>query len=92
VLADWRTAPVDDRVAAALALLETMTLRPDELAVSDVRRLLDAGVSEDGVVDALYVGFLFNTIDRIADALGFDTVSEEQYGKGADRLLQHGYL
>ena len=92
MLADWRTAPVDDRVAAALALLETMTLRPGELVAADVRRVLDAGVSEDGVVDALYVGFLFNTIDRIADALGFETVSDEVYGKGADRLLQHGYL
>ena len=92
MLADWRTAPVDDRVAATLALLETMTLRPDELDADEVRRVLDAGVSEQGVVDALYVGFLFNTIDRIADALGFETVSEEQYGKGADRLLQHGYL
>jgi alkylhydroperoxidase family enzyme len=92
VLADWRTAPVDERVAAALAMLETMTLRPGELAAADMRRVLDAGVSEEGVVDALYVGFLFNTIDRIADSLGFLTVSDEQYGKGADRLLQRGYL
>jgi len=92
VLTDWRAAPVDERVHAALALLETMTLRPDELAAADVEPLLHAGVSEEGVVDALYVGFLFNTIDRIADSLGFLAVSEEQYGKGADRLLKHGYL
>ena len=92
MLADWRTAPVDGRVAAALALLETMTLRPGELGAADVRRVLDTGVSEQGVVDALYVGFLFNTIDRIADALGFETVSAEVYDKGADRLLRHGYL
>jgi alkylhydroperoxidase family enzyme len=92
VLNDWRAAPVDDRVSAALALLETMTLRPHELAADDVQRLVRAGVSEEGVVDALYVGFLFNTIDRIADSLGFLTVSAEEYGKGADRLLKHGYL
>ena len=92
MLADWRAAPVDERVRAALALLETMTLRPDELAAGDVQRLLRAGVSEEGVVDALYVGFLFNTIDRIADSLGFLAVSAEEYGKSADRLLKHGYL
>jgi alkylhydroperoxidase family enzyme len=92
VLNDWRAAPVDERVSAALALLETMTLRPHELAADDVQRLVRAGVSEEGVVDALYVGFLFNTIDRIADSLGFLTVSAEEYGKGADRLLKHGYL
>jgi alkylhydroperoxidase family enzyme len=92
VLADWRTAPVDDRVRAALAMLEAMTLRPDALGVDDVRPLLQAGVSEAGVVDALYVGFLFNTIDRIADSLGFIEVTPKEYGKSADRLLKHGYL
>jgi len=83
---------VNARVHATLALLETMTLRPDELGAIDVAPLLDAGVSPAGVVDALYVGFLFNTIDRIADSLGFLTVTAEGYGKSADRLLKHGYL
>ena len=92
MLADWRAAPVDERVRAALAMLETMTLRPRELAATDIQPLLQAGVSEAGVADALYVGFLFNTIDRIADSLGFLTVSAEEYGKSADRLLKHGYL
>ncbi len=92
MLADWRAAPVDQRVRAALALLETMTLRPYDLSAREVEPLLRAGVSEEGVIDALYVGFLFNTIDRIADSLGFLAVSAEQYGKSADRLLKHGYL
>lgn len=83
---------MDARVRAALALLETMTLRPDELKVADVTPLLQAGVSEAGVVDALYVGFVFNTIDRIADSLGFLAVTPEGYGKSADRILKHGYL
>ena len=48
-------------------------------------------MSEAGAVDALYVGFLFNTIDRIADSLGFLTVTPEGYGKSADHLLKHGY-
>ena len=83
---------MDARVHAALDLLERMTLRPDELTSEHVERLLETGVSEAGVVDALYVGFLFNTIDRIADSLGFLTVTSEGYGKSADRLLKHGYL
>lgn len=69
-----------------------MTLRPDELGAIDVGPVLAAGVSEAGVVDALYVGFAFNTIDRIADSLGFLTVSQEEYDKSADRLLKRGYL
>jgi alkylhydroperoxidase family enzyme len=83
---------VGARVRAALGLLETMTLRPDELGATDVTPLLEAGVSEAGVVDALFVGFLFNTIDRIADSLGFLAVTSEGYGKSADRILKHGYL
>lgn len=69
-----------------------MTLRPEALGPGDVEPLMNAGVSEAGVVDALYVAFLFNTIDRIADSLGFLTVSQEGYGKSADRILKHGYL
>jgi alkylhydroperoxidase family enzyme len=69
-----------------------MTLHPDDLRAEQVTRLLDAGVSEAGVVDALYVGFLFNLIDRVADSLGFQVVSAERFDKGADRLLTHGYL
>jgi alkylhydroperoxidase family enzyme len=83
---------VDARVHAALDMLETMTLRPQDLRGDHVERLLEAGVSEAGVVDALYVGFLFNVIDRVADSLGFEVVSPERFDKGADRLLAHGYL
>ena len=54
-------------------------------------RLLETGVSEAGVIDALYVGFLFNLIDRVADSLGFQVVSAERFDKGADHLLKHGY-
>lgn len=92
MLADWRAAPVPERVRAALSLLEAMTLRPDELTAADVQPLLDAGVSEEGVVDALYVGLMFNLIDRIADSMGFLAVSEKEYGKSADRLLRYGHL
>jgi alkylhydroperoxidase family enzyme len=82
---------VDARVHAALDLLETMTLRPHDLRSDHVARVLDAGVSEAGVVDALYVGFCFNVIDRVADSLGFEVVSAERFDKGADHLLKHGY-
>jgi hypothetical protein len=68
-----------------------MTLRPEEIGPDDVAPVLAAGVSPEGVVDALYVGLCFNTIDRMADSLGFPGVSATEYGKSADRLLKHGY-
>ena len=73
-------------------MLEAMTLHPHDLRTDQVARLLETGVSQAGVIDALYVGFLFNLIDRVADSLGFEVVSAERVDKGADRLLSHGYL
>lgn len=83
---------MSERVRAALAFLETVTLRPGEAGAADVRPLLDAGVSAEGVVDALSVALCFNTIDRIADTLDFIVVTPERFDQGADRLLKHGYL
>jgi hypothetical protein len=53
--------------------------------------LLEAGVGTAGVVDALAVAFAFNLIDRVADTLGFIVVSPEEFDRGADRTLKHGY-
>ena len=69
-----------------------MTLRPDDIVPDDAAEVLRAGVSEEGVADALFVAFCFNHIDRVADALGFLIVSQEEFEKGADRTLQFGYL
>lgn len=77
---------------AALALLETVTLRPGELTESDLDPLLAAGVSPGGVEEALLVAFCFNLIDRVADTLGFTVVSEERFDRGADHLPKRGYL
>ena len=49
-------------------------------------------MSKEGVADALFVCFCFNLIDRVADALGFQMVSQEEFDRGADRTLEHGYL
>ncbi len=75
-----------------MALLDTVTLRPGEVRPSDVQPVLSAGVGVEGVVDALFVAFCFNLIDRVADTLGFIVVTPERFDQGADRLLKHGYL
>ena len=93
VLADYKTAPIDDKLRATLALLEKMTLRPDELGPEDVRAVLALGVSKDAVRDALHVAYLFNIYDRLADTLGWDVPSEESgaYRSSAKTLLGRGY-
>ncbi len=75
-----------------LGLLETFTLRPDELTPNDVRLVLAAGVSPDAIRDAFYVAFLFNTYDRLADTLGWELPDEGYYPKAGKMLLKRGYL
>jgi alkylhydroperoxidase family enzyme len=77
ILTDWRTAPVSDRLRAALRFLEKTTLRPAEIAAEDARELLAVGVSAEGARELLYVCFLFNVLDRLADAFDFDLPTEK---------------
>ena len=48
-------------------------------------------MSEDAAIDAIYVCFAFNLIDRVSDALGFDLMDHEGYRRGAQVLLKFGY-
>jgi alkylhydroperoxidase family enzyme len=92
VLDDYRTAPIGEKLRAMLGLLETCTLRPDEMSPSLVRAVLDAGVSHDAIRDAFYVAFLFNTYDRLADTLGWELPERGYYDKAGKFLLKKGYL
>ena len=71
VLADWRTAPISPRLRGALAFLEKLTLKPDQLGAEDVKAARAAGVGDQALSQAIYVCFIFSTMDRLADALAF---------------------
>jgi hypothetical protein len=53
--------------------------------------VLDAGVSREAIRDALYVGFLFNTLDRLADTLGWELPEDRYYHKAGRFLWKFGY-
>ena len=91
ILEDYRTAPIDVRMRAMLGLLETFTLRPDEMSAAEVRPVLAAGVTREAVRDAFYVAFLFNTYDRLADTLGWELPEQRYYDKAGQFLLAKGY-
>ena len=91
ILDDYRTAQIDEKLRAMLGLLETFTLYPDQLEASDVRVVLDAGVTRDAIRDAYYVAFLFNVYDRLADTLGWELPAEPFYRKSGRFLLKKGY-
>ena len=89
--ADWRTAPVDEKLRAMLGFLEKLTLRPDELTHEDADAVRAAGVSDEAMVDAIHVGSLFNMIVRMADSLGWDIPTWESCFARADAMLANGY-
>lgn len=91
VLADYRTATIDEKLRATLALLEKLTLTPDTLSAADVRPVLALGVSREALVEAFYVAFLFNTYDRLADTLGWELPDRRYYPKAGQFLLKKGY-
>ena len=91
VLADYRTAKIDEKLRATLALLEKLTLTPEALSPADVRPVLALGATREALVDAFYVAFLFNTYDRLADTLGWELPDRRYYPKAGQFLLKRGY-
>jgi len=91
VLADWRTAPVGAKVRGALAFLEKLTLTPETVGPEDVRLARAAGVSDAALREAIYVCFLFSTMDRLADAFGFEVADSGELTRGEWILRHFGY-
>jgi alkylhydroperoxidase family enzyme len=71
-LADPRTAPISEKLRAALLFVEKITMTPAEVGPGDIAALRAAGLTDRAIEEALHVVFLFNTIDRIADAFDFE--------------------
>lgn len=91
MLADYRTAPISEKLRAMLAFLEKLTLRPDEIGPEDMAPLRAAGLSDEEIEDAIHVCALFNVINRVADTLGFEEADANGYQTGARLLLAGGY-
>lgn len=92
MIADYRAAPIDEKLRAVLGVLEKLTLTPQTLSADDIRPVLALGVTREALVDAFYVAFLFNTYDRLADTLGWELPDERYYPKAGKFLLERGYL
>lgn len=84
-------AAADPRLRAALGFVRKLALTPAAVTADDVRVVLAAGVSRQGVADAAYVCFLFSTYTRLADTLGWEVPSQAAFEAGARSLLTRGY-
>ena len=90
VMNDWRTAPVNERVRAALGFLEKHAVPEGEVTAADITTLRTAGLSDQAIREVMYVCFNFNILTRLADALDFDTPNS--FEKEGDELFKRGYL
>jgi alkylhydroperoxidase family enzyme len=91
VKADWRTAPVDEGLRSTLGFIEKLTRQPVELTAADAEAVRAAGVSDEALIDAIHVAALFNMIVRLADSLGWDVPTFDDFHARADRMLVGGY-
>ena len=92
VVDDWRTAPLEPKLAATLVFLEKVTLRPDELEPADAEAVYAAGVSRQALRDAAAVCGMFNMIVRLADSLGWDVPTWDRLQQRAPAMLEGGYV
>jgi alkylhydroperoxidase family enzyme len=95
VLADHTAATgISDQVRAALGLLKKVTESSrtgEAITADDVRPLLATGATRAQVEDALYVGFCFNVITRLADTFEFWVGPPAAFASSAKMLLSRGY-
>ena len=78
-------------MCGALAFLEKLTLTPEAIGPEDVRAARAAGVNDAALREAIYVCFLFSTMDRLADAFGFEVASANELKWGQWILKCFGY-
>lgn len=88
---EWDSDLLRHEVRTILPFLEKLTLSPEEVEPEDVRKLRDAGLSDEAIRDAIYVCATFSIIDRVADAFAFQVPSPEYVRNAARFLLKMGY-
>ena len=91
VLEDWHAAPINAKLRAALGFLEKLTLSPHDVGPADIAPLRSAGLNDRAIEEALYVCFLYNMMDRLADVLDFYVPTREEFARHGRLLYRLGY-
>ena len=91
-MADWRSAPIKPELRAALEFLTKFVPPDKDFAAEDIQKMRDAGLSEQAIKDVMYASFSFQNISRIADALNFPLLTQNQLKGAAFMLHRSNYL
>lgn len=90
-LRDPSTAPVRRELQATLVFLDKLCTDPSGVTRVDADAVRAAGVSDEALVDALHVCFIFTVMNRLLDAFGAEFPSTPQVEMATKMLLERGY-
>jgi len=91
VLADYRTAPIDEREKALLAFIEKMNTQSNRIRRDDIDRAKAAGWTEEAIYDAITVCALFRFYNAWIDATGVHDMPAAAYAMSGKRMAASGY-
>ena len=91
IINDIATAPIEDRFRPVFALVKTLTQTPSKTTQADIDAVLAAGWDKQAVEDAIAVCSLFNFMNRLVDAFGFEAPDQEQLTGMAKIINAQGY-
>jgi len=82
---------VSAKLVATLAFLDKLTISPRDVGPDDIAKLREAGVSDDGIVNAVEVCVQFCIVNRLADTFGFRPQSPRELANEAKALSTKHY-
>lgn len=92
VLADHRSAPIDEKLRALFNFVEAVNRASNRIGPDDIERAKEAGWSEPALYDAVTVIALFNFYNVWIDATGVADMPDEAYRNSGKRLANQGYV
>jgi hypothetical protein len=84
-------APIHSDLESTLGFIEKLTLSPDQVRAEDVAAMRAEGLTDQAIVDAIYICVGFNIINRVADALGVQVPPPKVFVRGVKFSLIFGY-
>ena len=92
MLADHRTAPIDERLRALFGFIEKMNAQSNLVRREDIDRAKAAGWSEEALYDAISVCALFKFYNAWIDATGVHDLPAAAYEMSGKRMAAEGYV
>ena len=90
-LENWRAAGFGARIEAIFTLMERLQTSAEPLRSTDLAEARVQGLTDAAIRDALQVWFLFDLINRLANAFGFAVLEEVSRRRTAAVLHRIGY-